>query len=58
MKNYRRGRLARIILSILFIFAVVVYLNRISIAQKIISLTSQSQLVNLDNKENKDAFRT
>ncbi|MGQ2284478.1 DNA/RNA non-specific endonuclease [Leuconostoc pseudomesenteroides] len=52
MKNYKRGRLARIILSILFIFVIVIYLNRTSIAQKIISLTSQSQLVNLDNKKN------
>ncbi|MCT4383261.1 DNA-entry nuclease, partial [Leuconostoc suionicum] len=48
MKNYKRGRFARRILFGIVILIGIVYLNRVSILQKIVALGSQSQLINID----------
>ncbi|MDV8932035.1 DNA/RNA non-specific endonuclease [Leuconostoc citreum] len=50
MKNYKRGRFARRILLSIVILIGVVYLNRVSILQKIVALGSQSQLINIDKQ--------
>lgn len=50
MKNYKRGRFARIILLVIVILIGVVYLNRVSILQKIVSIGSHSQLINIDKQ--------
>jgi len=50
MKNYKRGRFARRILIGIVILIGVVYLNRVSILQKIVAIGSQSQLVNIDKQ--------
>ncbi|QEA58301.1 DNA-entry nuclease [Leuconostoc koreense] len=52
MKNYKRGRFARRILLSTFILIGVVYLNRISILQKIVAIGSQSQLINIEKQSN------
>lgn len=51
MKNYKRRRALRFVLIVLIIGLLFVYFNRISLMQKFVSLTSQSQLVNFDNKK-------
>lgn len=50
MKNYKRGRFARRILLGIVILIGIVYLNRVSILQKIVALGSQSQLINIDKQ--------
>jgi len=50
MKNYKRGRFARRILFGIVILIGIVYLNRVSILQKIVALGSQSQLINIDKQ--------
>ncbi|MFT8991757.1 MAG: DNA/RNA non-specific endonuclease [Leuconostoc mesenteroides] len=50
MKNYKRGRFARRILIGIVILIGVVYLNRVSILQKILAIGSQSQIVNIDKQ--------
>ena len=50
MKNYKRGRLARRILLGIVILIGIVYLNRVSILQKIVALGSQSQLIDIDKQ--------
>lgn len=51
MKNYKRGRFARRILFGIVILIGIVYLNRVSILQKIVALGSQSQLINIDKQK-------
>ncbi|KAA8369245.1 DNA/RNA non-specific endonuclease [Leuconostoc mesenteroides] len=50
MKNYKRGRFARRILLGIVILIGIVYLNRVSILQKIVAIGSQSQLINIDKQ--------
>ncbi|WP_349549763.1 DNA/RNA non-specific endonuclease [Leuconostoc pseudomesenteroides] len=52
MKNYKRGRLARKILIIVAILIGIVYFNRVTIIQKIVSLGTQSPIVNIDKQTN------
>ncbi|MGC8257404.1 DNA/RNA non-specific endonuclease [Leuconostoc mesenteroides subsp. jonggajibkimchii] len=52
MKNYKRGRFARRILLGIVILIGIVYLNRVSILQRIVALGSQSQLINIDKQSN------
>ncbi|MDM7642568.1 DNA/RNA non-specific endonuclease, partial [Leuconostoc citreum] len=50
MKNYKRGRFARRTLLGIVILIGVVYLNRVSILQKIVTIGSHSQLINIDKQ--------
>ncbi|MGC8304751.1 hypothetical protein [Leuconostoc mesenteroides] len=50
MKNYKRGRFARRILLVIVILIGVVYLNRVSILQRIVAIGSYSQLINIDKQ--------
>ncbi|WP_270314157.1 DNA/RNA non-specific endonuclease [Leuconostoc citreum] len=52
MKNYKRGRFARRILLGIVILIGIVYLNRVSILQRIVALGSQSQLINIEKQSN------
>ncbi|WP_349550026.1 DNA/RNA non-specific endonuclease [Leuconostoc pseudomesenteroides] len=55
MKNYKRGRLARKILVVISILIGIIYLNRVAIVQKIVSLGTQSPIVNIDKKTNQQS---
>ncbi|CUW06029.1 DNA/RNA non-specific endonuclease [Leuconostoc gasicomitatum] len=50
MKNYRHGRFAKIIVLIVILISIFGYAKRNQITQNIVSLTSQSNLVNIDKK--------
>jgi len=50
MKNYKRGRFARRILLVLIVLIGIAYLNRVTILQKIVSIGTQSQVVNLEKQ--------
>ncbi|MCK8605765.1 DNA/RNA non-specific endonuclease [Leuconostoc citreum] len=52
MKNYKRGRLARKILIFIIILLGIAYFNRITIIQKLVSLGTQSPIVNIDKQTN------
>ncbi|WP_349550123.1 DNA/RNA non-specific endonuclease [Leuconostoc pseudomesenteroides] len=52
MKNYRRGRLTKKILVIIVILIGIAYFNRVKIIQKIVSLGTQSPIVNIDKQSN------
>lgn len=52
MKNYKRGRFTRRILLGIVILIGIVYLNRVSILQRIVALGSQSQLINIEKQSN------
>ncbi|MGR8774175.1 DNA/RNA non-specific endonuclease [Leuconostoc citreum] len=52
MKNYKRGRLVKRILVVFAILIVIAYFNRVTIIQKIVSLGTQSPIVNIDKQTN------
>ncbi|MET3357724.1 UNVERIFIED_ORG: hypothetical protein ABIC58_001084 [Leuconostoc holzapfelii] len=50
MKNYKRAKYFKRILIILVILIGIGYYNRVTIMQKIVSLSTESPIINIDKK--------